>query len=150
MPDMTMSQAAQWAGVTRATIHKAIKAGRLSAERGDGGMYRINPAELERVYQPAAPRDTPESTPDTAELMAAKDREIALLRELADKADAAAADLRVERDRLLGIVEAANRVLAHEREVGAPGTAVQAAAPASAPVMLPRVRAWVRAQLGRL
>lgn len=156
MPDMTMSQAAEWTGLGRATIHKAIQSGRLSAEKVDGGTYRINPAELARVYPPASHRKTPESTSDiakltaVAELMAAKDREIALHREAAAKADAVAADLRTERDRLLGIVEAANRVLAHEREAAAPGTAIQAAAPAPAPVMLPRLRARVRALLGRL
>lgn len=156
MPDMTMSQAAEWTGLGRATIHKAIQSGRLSAEKVDGGTYRINPAELARVYPPATRRKIPESTADTAkltamaELMAAKDREIALHRAAAEKAEAVAADLRAERDKLLGMVEAAQLRLAHEPREAAPGAALQAAAPAPAPAMLPRARAWVRAQLGRL
>jgi excisionase family DNA binding protein len=118
MPDMTMTQAAEWAGVTRATIHKAIKSGRLAAPKDDGGVYRINPAELERVYRPKAvdvSGDSRGSSPDTMELITAKDDQIALLRELADKAEATAADLRAERDRLLGIVEATARLLTHQR-----------------------------------
>lgn len=123
MPDMTMTQAAEWAGVTRATIHKAIKSGRLTAPKDDSGVYRINPAELERVYQPKAvdvSGDGRGSSSDTAELMTAKDEQIALLRELADKAEATTADLRAERDRLLGIVEATTRLLAHQKPPEAP------------------------------
>lgn len=125
MPDMTLSEAAKWAGVTRPTIHKALTSGRLSGRRDDNGQWRIDPAELERVYSPAArggPVDVSGngqlSSLDIASVMAAKDREIELLREMAAKAEAREADLRVERDRLLGIVEAAQRQLTHERPTG--------------------------------
>jgi excisionase family DNA binding protein len=48
----TISEAARQAGITRAAIHKAIKAGRLSASKDDNGNYRIDAAELFRVYKP--------------------------------------------------------------------------------------------------
>lgn len=117
MPDMTMRQAAEWAGVTRATIQKAIVSGRLSAEKDEKGAYRINPAELERVYQPrtvAVSDDTQESHEETPQLTAAR-REIELLREMQRASEAREADLRAERDRLLGIVESTARLLTHQQ-----------------------------------
>ena len=51
MPEMTLSEAAKWAGVTRATIHKALRGGRLSGRKDDAGEWRIDPAELERIRQ---------------------------------------------------------------------------------------------------
>lgn len=50
---LSMSQAAKQVGVSKATIHRAIKAGKLSATRLDDGSYEIDPAELFRVYPPA-------------------------------------------------------------------------------------------------
>ena len=118
MPDMTMRQASEWAGVTRATIHKAIVGGRLSATKDDRGVYRINPAELGRVYSPRQPVDvsvdTRESHHDTPELTALR-REIELLKEANRASETREADLRVERDRLLGIVENTTRLLSHQQ-----------------------------------
>ena len=112
-----MRQAAEWAGVTRGTIHKAITSGRLSANKSDTGVYRINPAELERVYPRRQPvgvsGDTPKShgdTPETPELAALR-REVELLREGQRAFEARETDLRTERDRLLGIVESTTRLL---------------------------------------
>lgn len=48
----TMGQAAKEAGVSKTTINRAIKSGRLSAEKLDDGSYRINAAELFRVFPP--------------------------------------------------------------------------------------------------
>jgi len=122
-------------------------------------MYQINPAELERVYAPAPssvsldmPRDTQSDAADTAGLIAAKDREIALLREMADKADAIVVDLRAERDRLLTMVEMATatvRQLTHERPAVMPDEATPQAPAAGQPI-LPWARAWVRMRLARL
>lgn len=49
---LSMSSAATQAGVSKATIHRAIKSGKLSAARRDDGSYEIDPAELFRVYAP--------------------------------------------------------------------------------------------------
>ena len=117
MPDMTMRQAAEWAGVTRGTIHKAITSGRLSANKSDTGVYRINPAELERVYPRRQPvgvlEDTPERHSDTAELMALR-REVELLRERQKASETRETDLRVERDRLLSLLEKTTLLLTHQ------------------------------------
>ena len=119
MPDMTMRQAAEWAGVTRGTIHKAITSGRISASKSDTGVYRINPAELERVYprrQPAGVSgDTLKSQGDTLELATLR-REVELLREGHRASEVREVDLRIERDRLLGIVEHTTRLLTHQQK----------------------------------
>lgn len=115
---MTMTQAAKWAGVDRSTMFKAIRKGRVSARKNDAGEYRIDPAELERAFSPVSPamvRNVDESTPGNSMELAAKDREIALLREMVTKAERTADDLRTERDRLLGIVESAQRQLTDQR-----------------------------------
>ncbi len=85
MPDMTLTEAAKWAGVTRPTIFKAIKSGKLFGRKDDAGEWRIDPAELERAYHPGkqgnVSGNTGLSMSDIAEATAAKDREIALLQE---------------------------------------------------------------------
>ena len=112
MPPISLGQAAKLAGVGKSTIARAIKAGRLSAQRRDDGSYEIDVAELHRVYSvtpetgPApsgvvhhttATRDgtgTPATPADTGALRA----EIDGLRELLRRADQRADELRTERD----------------------------------------------------
>ena len=47
---LTLGQAAKLTGLGKTTVTRAIKAGRLSANRNDDGSYSIDPAELSRVY----------------------------------------------------------------------------------------------------
>ncbi len=110
---MTLTEAAKWAGVTRPTIFKALKSGKLSGQKDDAGEWRIDPAELERVYQPGkqgnVSGNTGLSVPDIAEAIAAKDREIALLQD-------ALADARVQRDRAMDLAASQMRLLTHQQE----------------------------------
>lgn len=46
----SLGQAAKEAGVAKSTISKAIKDGRISAEKFENGSYSIDPAELFRVF----------------------------------------------------------------------------------------------------
>ena len=48
----TLGQAARAANVSKTTIQRAIKSGRLSASRQLDGSYLIDPAELHRVFPP--------------------------------------------------------------------------------------------------
>jgi excisionase family DNA binding protein len=52
MSGLSLREAAKEAGVSKSTILRAVKAGRLSAARTDDGGYSIDPAELFRVYPP--------------------------------------------------------------------------------------------------
>ena len=124
MPEMTLSEAAKWAGVTRATIHKALRGGRLSGRKDDAGEWRIDPAELERVYQPGkavdVSRDGKMSSSDTGELMAAKDRELALMREMLAEVRAQRDDAMEQRDKAMELADRHTRLLAHQGEQKAP------------------------------
>ncbi len=50
----SLSQAATATGKDRSTIQRAIKSGRISAILNEAGAYRIDPAELHRVFPPVA------------------------------------------------------------------------------------------------
>ncbi len=45
----SMSKAARVAGVSKTTMHKWIKSGKLSASKDDTGTYSIDESELSRV-----------------------------------------------------------------------------------------------------
>jgi hypothetical protein len=47
---LTLGQAAKAANVSKSTLSRAIKEGRMSAERKDDGAYMIDTSELFRVY----------------------------------------------------------------------------------------------------
>jgi excisionase family DNA binding protein len=49
---LSLREAAEQAGVSKSTVFRAIKGGRLSAPRTDDGGFAIDPAELFRVYPP--------------------------------------------------------------------------------------------------
>lgn len=49
---ISLKQAAQSAGKTKPAILKAIKSGRISAQKNDRNEWEIDPAELHRVYPP--------------------------------------------------------------------------------------------------
>ena len=95
------SQAAKATGKAIPTITRAIKNGKISAERIDGGGYLIDPSELHRVFPPitrkgdATPAMLGHETPNETGVLEA---ELKALRErLADKDDVIA-DLRKRLD----------------------------------------------------
>lgn len=98
----TLGTAAKATGKSKATISKAIKSGRISAEKDDSGAFRIEPSELHRVYPitvESEQNETPEKQVETAghirELQA---RLEAMHERLADK-DTVISDLREDRDK---------------------------------------------------
>ena len=93
------------AGVSKSTIQRAIKSGRLSATRTDDGGYAIDPAELHRVYparngDDAARTDAvgQDATSPAPAATAMLEAELASLRELLRRADREADDLRADRE----------------------------------------------------
>lgn len=97
----TLGEAAKATGKSKATLSKAIKSGRLSAIKDETGTFRIDPAELHRVY-PVTPmseqRETPVNTQEAGDFKALQARLDAAQERLADK-DAVIADLREDRDK---------------------------------------------------
>lgn len=63
----TLATAAEAAGVTKPTVFRWIKAGRLSASKMEDGTYRIDPAELHRYVDAnkATPIPLEAENPDT-------------------------------------------------------------------------------------
>jgi hypothetical protein len=46
----TLGTAAKAAGVSKSTVHRAIRTGKISARSKDGNGYEIDPAEFHRVF----------------------------------------------------------------------------------------------------
>jgi hypothetical protein len=83
-------------GVHRTTLLRAIKSGKISAERDAQGAWVIQPSELHRVFAPLP------QLPAVAELVQTHhpDAEIALLRTMLDEMRATITDLRRREDDL--------------------------------------------------
>ncbi len=92
MATLSLREAALQTGVSKSTIFRAIKTGRMSAARTDEGGFAIDPAELFRVYSPvAAERSaqremghdaTAAATAEAASRLAAMEAELAGVKEL--------------------------------------------------------------------
>lgn len=101
----TLGEAAKATGKSKATISKAIKSGRISAVKDESGTFRIDPAELHRVYTPTVSNEQEETPSELAgnttndgrirELQARLD---AAHERLADK-ETVISDLREDRDK---------------------------------------------------
>ena len=132
MAKLTSVQAAELAGISRSTIWRACKSGKLSAERS-GKDWMIDVAELERVYGPlgrmngaASSHETlrpvaekPTATARETDVVAELRRRIEMLERHVQGLESDKADLRSERDRLLALVERQSdhvRLLTDQRE----------------------------------
>ncbi len=99
----TLGQAAKATGLSKMTIQRALKSGRISGQKDETGSYQLDPAELHRVFPPVTPSDdnTPvtmrqtETPPADIELrvgFARLEAEVAGLKAMLE-------DMRTERDR---------------------------------------------------
>jgi excisionase family DNA binding protein len=102
---LTTQQAAERLGKSRTAIWRAIKAGRLSAERTDAKDFLIEESELDRYAstlialvvtpnEPAQPSVTTDETARTKDL----EIELATLRERTAQQEQQIADLKTDRD----------------------------------------------------
>lgn len=118
----TLATAAAAVGRNRSSISRAIKRGKLSATRDEvTGAWIIDPAELHRLYPPVDARD--DARPDAEARMGDAQADVHVLLRRAEIAEARLADardqiedLRQERDRLLSLHEADQRLLVDMRE----------------------------------
>ncbi len=93
---LTLGQASIATGKTKTTIANAIKSGRMSASKDDLGQYKIDPAELFRVYpakgqvlDPNRPIETPDYKRDNALLREQLERERESVNDLRQRLDRA-------------------------------------------------------------
>ena len=73
MQYLTLGEAEDEVGVAKSTISRAIKAGRLSANKNEHGHYQIDPAELFRVYPPKPRNDDATSERNTTQQLLQQD-----------------------------------------------------------------------------
>lgn len=90
---LSASQAAAAVGMTRQGIIKAIKTGRISAEKDQNGAWTIEPVELHRVYAPVNQNTATDPQPVESGIQAGLQAEIDHLRELLRRSDERADDL---------------------------------------------------------
>jgi hypothetical protein len=96
-----MTEGAKLTGKTRQTIHKAIRQGKLSARKDVNGEWRIDPAELFRVYPQISESDVNKTSKVDAGLQRISDglqRENELLRARLQDKDEIISELRNDRD----------------------------------------------------
>ena len=98
--------------VSRGTLYRDIRRGRISAETNDKGRTLVDLSELERVYQPTHKGDVSQSvagaqsaTDESVHENSVLRREAELLRERLTENAGVIDDLRGERDRLLKLIE---------------------------------------------
>ncbi|MFK3891856.1 DNA-binding protein [Sphingomonas sp. NPDC079357] len=106
MATVSMTKGAELVGVSKGTVSKALKSGRLSyAEKTDNG-YLIDTSELFRVFPPKQPEtvetgrpDTPLGNRETLMETGGLLREVELLREQLRDRDGVVDDLRQRLDK---------------------------------------------------
>ena len=113
---ITLKEASEQVGVTRQTLMKAIKNGRVSGQKSANGEWRIEPVELFRVW-PAVkgvqmPLHAPLTTSDTlgaplanGEIVALLKDQIGLLQSQLDDVRADREDIRIDRNHWRQIAE---------------------------------------------
>lgn len=122
---VSLSEAARLAGVSRSSLHRALKKRRLSCDTDEKGQRWIDASELARTY-PDTFRSVPRNVPrHTVEQLVETALERELRERLADK-DAVIADLRrrldaeaEERRQFLAILRAIERLLEDHTQAAA-------------------------------
>jgi hypothetical protein len=95
-----LASAAAATGVAKSSVLRAIKAGRITAQRDDNGRWHVEPAELFKIFPPLPP-----AQPATLQ-HGVPDRVTQLLEAQLAELRSALADMRQDRDRW--IAEAAD------------------------------------------
>jgi hypothetical protein len=100
-----MGQAAKAAGITKATLARYIKSGKVSAEKQPDGSYHIDVSELDRIktIRASIPANTRTNTSvmkqfDTPHNTGVSQREYHLLEQLLQEKERLIAELQTERD----------------------------------------------------
>lgn len=137
MATLSLRDAAEQAGVSKSTIFRAIKSGRMSAPRTDDGGFAIDPAELFRVYpakagavaaeraeQRCAGQDATASAmagtgavaPDVTAKLAAMEAELSGLRDMVAELRASRDSWQAQTDKAMDAARAATLALTGHRQ----------------------------------
>ena len=100
-----MTQAAEKAGISRSTLYRAIRTGRISVVSLPTGKRSIDTAELIRVFGPLQSNTVQKEQSGTpSDIMVLRERCASLQREV-EWLRADLADAKNEKNRLLGLLE---------------------------------------------
>lgn len=66
MPSITLRKAVEEFDVSRPTLTKALKSGKISGEKDSKGTWKVDPSELSRVYNPRSKEQEKEHQPEHA------------------------------------------------------------------------------------
>lgn len=120
---LTLGQAAKATDKAKGTISKAIKSGKLSVAIKEGNSYKIDPAELFRVFPAPVEEETKknvssEQMETQGELLRNRELELRLEHalELLRKEEENHAETKAEKTRLLTALENQMRLLVHMKE----------------------------------
>jgi hypothetical protein len=105
-----LASASAATGVNKTSIWRAIKGGRLSAQRDETGGWMIDPAELHRVFPPL---------PAQATASKAEEQRDAMASQLVAELRGVIADLRQDRDRWREAFERQQLLLPRPEQHGA-------------------------------
>ena len=109
MASVGLKRASDLTGKNQSTIHRAMKAGRLSYSLSDSGERLVDTSELARLFPLKGGDDTlrnDASVGQRKDTQASDLRaQLALMQQRIDGLEADKADLRAERDRLLAVIE---------------------------------------------
>ena len=114
----SIGEAAKAVGVSKSTLSRAIKNGRISATRLEGGSYSIDPAELHRVYPPVARATVADAKSDATRNPEENPSATGVLQAEVDKLREQVAELREERNAWR---EQAQRLALTDQRVPRPG-----------------------------
>jgi len=133
----TLGQAAKATDMSKAALSRAIKTGRISATKNEGGSFEIDPAELHRVYPPkqAQLNDTqPQPTPP-------QQAEIERLKATVEGLERLCRQIEGERDSLREQNTKLTAILTDQRAQTKPPTSAEAKPALAAPALTKR-RWW--------
>ena len=103
MTKLTLAQAAAMTGLSRSTLNRATKSGKLSAQRDEAGAIHIDASELARVFpvtspEPVQRRATVSHEQPRDEGVAVLETKVAMLTDQLAQANDTVADLRTRLD----------------------------------------------------
>jgi hypothetical protein len=126
MTILNITEAAEACGVNRKTLQRYIRSGRLSAITGPTGERGIDVAELIRVFGPLSRLSHPETATESRAIrppvapilpvVAPHDALVELLQEQLREAKEREHQARLEKDRLLTLLETAQQALQAEQQ----------------------------------
>lgn len=80
----SLKQAAEATGKSKATVLRALQSGKILGKKNENGEWKIDPAELHRVFPPSQ-KDTTRTIANNQHEIIALQREAAILREERDR-----------------------------------------------------------------